>query len=123
VLLGGHLDYEHLVTLSLRANKGSQMGYLLNVTQSLFSGFLYPIPEGLKKAIDVLQKSTPKSIQPFYDSWWGEVYLSHCLKKQDAIQKKWNIILNISYQTFRHKFQQYISHARINAGNSQTVLK
>ena len=33
---------------------------------------------------------------------------SNCLKKQDALQKKWNLILNVSYQTFRHKFQKYL---------------
>jgi len=125
VLFGadGLIDYERLVILSLKAGKGNQMGYLLDVTQSLFGEFSYPIPEEFRKAIDVLQ-NTLKSTQPFYDSWWDdEVYLSYCLKKREGLQKKWNLILNISYQTFRNKFQQYISHERINEGNSQTSLK
>ena len=84
----GIVDYERLVALSLEAGKGNQMGYLLDVTQSLFSEFSYPIPEELKKAVDVLQKNTLKSTQPFYDSRLPEVYLFYCLKKQDALQKK-----------------------------------
>ena len=88
----GIADYERLVALSLEAGKGSQIGYLLDVTQSLFSEFSYPISEELKKAVDVLQKNTLKSTKPFYDSPLPEVYLSYCLKKQDALQKKWNLI-------------------------------
>ena len=125
VLFGanGIVDYERLVALSLKAGKGSQMGYLLDVTQSLFSEFSYPIPEELKKAVDVLQKNTLRSTQPFYDSRLPEVYLSYCLKKQGAFQKKWNLILNVSYQTFRHKFQRYLNYERINEGNSQRSLR
>ncbi|MFQ6040235.1 MAG: hypothetical protein ACE5PV_05215 [Candidatus Poribacteria bacterium] len=125
VLFGanGIVDYERLVALSLEAGKGSQMGYLLDVTQSLFSEFSYPIPEELKQAASVLQKNTLKSTQPFYDSGLPEVYFSYCLKKQDALQKKWNLILNVSYQTFRHKFQQYLNYERINEGNSQRSLR
>jgi hypothetical protein len=103
----GILDYERLVALSLEAGKGNQIGYLLDVTQSLFSEFSYPIPEELNQAVNVLQKNTLKSTQPFYDSRLPEVYLSYCLKKQGVLQKKWHLILNVSYQTFRHKFQEY----------------
>jgi hypothetical protein len=83
----GILDYERLVALSLSADKGSQMGYLLDVTQSLFSEFSYPIQEELKQAVNVLQKNTLKSTQPFYPEpakhhGLPEVYLSYCLKKQ-----------------------------------------
>lgn len=102
----GILDYERLVALSLEAGKGNHMGYLLDVTQSLFSEFSYPIPEELKQAVEALHKNTLKSTQPFYDNRLPEVYLSYCLKKQDALQKKWHLILNVSHQTFRHKFQQ-----------------
>lgn len=119
----GIIDYERLVALSLEAGKGNQMGYLLDVTRLLFSEFSYPIPEELKKAIGLLQKNSHSKTQSFYNSPPREVYLSYCLKKQDALQKKWNLILNVSYQTFRHKFQQYISHERINEGNSQTSLR
>ena len=125
----GIIDYERLVAFSLESGKGSQMGYLLDVTQSLLSEFSYPIPEELKKAVDVLQKNSLKSpgicleAQPFYDSPLTKVYLSYCLKKQDALQKNWNLILNVSYQTFRHKFQKYISHERIDEGNSQRSLR
>jgi len=92
----GILDYERLVALSLESGKGNQMGYLLDVTQSLFSEFSYPIPEELRKAIDFLQKNTLTSTKPFYDNLLTEVYLSYCLNKQDALQKKWNLILNVS---------------------------
>ncbi len=125
VLFGanGIVDYECLVALSLEAGKGSQMGYLLDVTQSLFFEFSYPIPEELKNAVDVLQMNTLRPTQPFYDSPLTEIYLSYCLKKQDALQKKWNLILNISYQTFRRKFQQYLNYERINKRNSQRSLR
>jgi len=120
----GIVDHERLVALSLEAGKGAQMGYLLDVTQSLFSEFSYPIPEELKKAVEALNKNTLKSTQPFYDNPLPEVYLSYCLKKQDALQKKWDIILNVSYQTFRHKFQQYyLNYERINGGKSQRSLR
>ena len=116
----GILDYERLVALSLEAGKGNQMGYLLDVTQSLFSEVSYPIPEELKQAVEALYKNTLKSTQPFYDNRLPEVYLSYCLKKQDALQKKWNLILNVSHQTFQHKFQEYcLNYERIDEGNSQ----
>jgi hypothetical protein len=120
----GILDYERLVALSLEAGKGNQIGYLLDVTQSLFSEFSYPIPEELNQAVNVLQKNTLKSTQPFYDSRLPEVYLSYCLKKQGVLQKKWHLILNVSYQTFRHKFQEYcLNYERINEGKSQRSLR
>jgi hypothetical protein len=126
VLFGANriLDYERLIAFSLEAGKGSQMGYLLDVTQSLFSEFSYSIPEELKQAVEALHKNTLNSTQPFYDNRLPEVYLSFCLKKQDALQKKWHLILNVSYQTFRHKFREYcLNYERINEGNSQRSFR
>jgi hypothetical protein len=119
----GSVDYERLVALSLEAGKGNQTGYLLDMTISLFSEFSYPIPEALKQAVDELHKNIAKSPQPFYERVLDEVYLSYGLKKQDALQKKWGLVLNVSYQTFRQKFQQCLNHERINEGNSPTNLR